>query len=118
MDKLWLIIQREYLTRVKKRSFILATILTPLAFGLFFIVVGFIFSYEDGDVKQIAISDPGNVLSVSKLPNTKSITFTKPQKDLEGLKKYVEDEKYSGVIAIPVVKNLYDKSINSFWYSS
>ena len=118
MDKLWLIIQREYLTRVKKRSFILATILTPLAFGLFFIVVGFIFSYEDGDVKQIAISDPGNVLSVSKLPNTKSITFTKPQKDLEGLKKDVEDEKYSGVIAIPVVKNLYDKSIEiNYFYS-
>ena len=111
MDKLWLIIQREYLTRVKKMSFILATILTPIAFGLFFIVVGFIFSYEDGDVKQIAISDPGNVLSVSKIPNTKSITFTKPQKDLEELKKDVEDEKYSGVIAIPVVKNLYDKSI-------
>ena len=111
MDKLWLIIQLEYLTRVKKMSFILATILTPIAFGLFFIVVGFIFSYEDGDVKQIAISDPGNVLSVSKIPNTKSITFTKPQKDLEELKKDVEDEKYSGVIAIPVVKNLYDKSI-------
>ncbi len=118
MDKLWLIVQREYLTRVKKRSFILATILTPLAFGLFFIVVGFIFSYEDGDVKQIAISDPGNVLSVSKIPNTKSITFTKPQKDLEELKKDVEDEKYSGVIAIPVIKNLYDKSIEvDYFYS-
>lgn len=118
MDKLWLIIQREYLTRVKKMSFILATILTPIAFGLFFIVVGFIFSYEDGDVKQIAISDPGNVLSVSKLPNTKSITFTKPQKDLEELKKDVENEKYSGVIAIPVVKNIYDKSIEvNYFYA-
>ena len=31
MNKLWLIIKREYLTRVKKRSFILATLLTPLA---------------------------------------------------------------------------------------
>jgi len=118
MDKLWLIVQREYLTRVKKRSFILATILTPLAFGLFIIVVGFIFSYEDGDVKQIAISDPSNVLSVSKIPNTKSITFTKPQKTLEELKKDVEDEKYSGVIAIPVIKNLYDKSIEvDYFYS-
>lgn len=118
MDKLWLIVQREYLTRVKKMSFILATILTPLAFGLFFIVVGFIFSYEDGDVKQIAISDPGNVLSVSKIPNTKSITFTKPQKDLEELKKDVENEKYSGVIAIPIIKNLYDKSIEvDYFYS-
>lgn len=118
MNKLWLIVQREYLTRVKKRSFILATILTPLAFGVFFIVVGFIFSYEDGDVKQIAISDPGNVLSISKIPNTNTITFTKPQKDLDALKKDVEEEKYSGVIAIPIVENLYDKSIEvDYFYS-
>jgi len=118
MNKLWLIIKREYLTRVKKRSFILATILTPLAFGIFFIVVGFIFAYESGDTKRIAINDPGNILSVSKIPNTKSITFTKPQKTLEELKKDVEDEKYSGVIAIPVIKNLYDKSIEvDYFYS-
>ncbi len=49
MDKLWLIIKREYLTRVKRRSFILATLLTPLAFAVFFVVVGFIFSYESDD---------------------------------------------------------------------
>lgn len=118
MNKLWLIVQREYLTRVKKRSFILATILTPLAFGLFFIIVGFIFSYESGEKKQIAISDPGNILSISKIPNTKSITFTKSQKNLEELKKEVEEEKYSGVIAIPVLSNLYDKSIEvNYFYS-
>lgn len=111
MNKLWLIIQREYLTRVKKKSFILATVLTPLAFGLFFIVVGFIFSYESGDVKKIAISDPGNMLSVSKIKNTKSIVFSKPQKDLEALKKDVLDEKYDGVIAIPIIKNIYDKNV-------
>ncbi|HFB99967.1 MAG TPA: ABC transporter permease [Phaeodactylibacter sp.] len=111
MNKLWLIIQREYLTRVKKKSFILATVLTPLAFGLFFIIVGFIFSYESGDVKKIAISDPGNILSVSKIANTKSIIFSKPQKNLEALKKDVLDKKYDGVIAIPVIKNINDKNV-------
>jgi len=39
MDKIFLVIQREYLSRVKKKSFLLATILTPLIFpaimGLF-----------------------------------------------------------------------------------
>ena len=111
MNKLWLIIKREYLTRVKKRSFILATILTPLAFGIFFIVVGFIFAYESGETKRIAVNDPGNVLSVSKIPNTKSITYSKPDKNLEELKKDVLENKYDGVIAIPVISNLYDKKI-------
>ncbi|MEM6963628.1 MAG: ABC transporter permease [Bacteroidota bacterium] len=111
MNKLWLIIQREYLTRVKKKSFILATILTPLAFGLFFIVVGFIFSYESGDTKKIAVHDPGEVLQESRIPNTKSIVFSKPEKDLETLKKEVLDNKYDGVIAIPLIKNISDKKI-------
>ena len=30
MDKIWLIIQREYLVRVRKKSFIIMTILGPL----------------------------------------------------------------------------------------
>jgi ABC-2 type transport system permease protein len=38
-NKIWLVIQREYLARVKKRSFLLATLITPLIFptilGLF-----------------------------------------------------------------------------------
>lgn len=32
MNKIWLIIQREFLSRVKKRSFLIATILVPLLF--------------------------------------------------------------------------------------
>ena len=32
MGKVWLVIKREYLSRVQKKSFLLATILTPLVF--------------------------------------------------------------------------------------
>jgi len=32
MDKILLVIQREYLSRVQKKSFLLATLLTPLIF--------------------------------------------------------------------------------------
>ena len=35
MDKIWIILEREYLQRVKKKSFILSTILTPLIFPIF-----------------------------------------------------------------------------------
>ena len=62
MDKLWLIIKREYLTRVKRRSFIIATLLTPLAFAVFFVVVVPVFQYESDDTRRIAIIDEGNVL--------------------------------------------------------
>ncbi len=32
MNKVFLVIQREYLARVKKKSFLIATLLTPLIF--------------------------------------------------------------------------------------
>ena len=78
MEKLWLIIKREYLTRVKKRSFILGTILTPIAFAFFMIVVGFIFSYEGGEKLRIAVIDKGNFLEGKDLPADQSIYFIKP----------------------------------------
>ena len=61
MEKLWLIIKREYLTRVRKRSFLLATFLTPLAFAIFFVIIGVIFSYESGETLHIAIVDEGKI---------------------------------------------------------
>ncbi|MBP7821918.1 MAG: ABC transporter permease, partial [Saprospiraceae bacterium] len=61
MNKLWLIIRREYLTRVKTKSFILTTILTPVAMLVFMAVVGVIFSYSGGDTK-ILIKDESNLL--------------------------------------------------------
>ena len=46
MNKLGLIVAREYLIKVKNWKFILTTLLTPLGFLVFFIVVGIIFNYQ------------------------------------------------------------------------
>lgn len=53
MNKINLIINREYLTRVKNKKFILTTLLTPLGFLLFFVVVGVIFSYESKKITAL-----------------------------------------------------------------
>ena len=116
MKKLWLVIKREYLTRVRKRSFILGTLLTPLGFGLFFIVVGFIFSYESDDAKTIAIIDEGNILE-NKMSDTKNLYFQFPNKSLENLKKEVEEEKFDGVLVIPKMTDLYVKDQTVYYYS-
>ncbi len=57
MDKIWLIIQREYLTRVKKKSFLVMTILGPLLFGG--LILGAVFlSSKDEIYQRVLISDP------------------------------------------------------------
>ena len=119
MNKLWLIIKREYLTRVKKRSFILATILTPIAFGLFFIVVGFIFAYEGGSEKKVVILDEGGISKESgfKSQSDGSLNFVKSTKPLAELKEEVLNGKYDGVLVIPEISDVRKKDTRVFYYS-
>ena len=56
MHKIWLIIKREYLTRVRKKTFIIATLLFPLLYiGLIF-GTGYIASQSTQNLK-VAIID-------------------------------------------------------------
>nr|HQU60171.1 ABC transporter permease [Saprospiraceae bacterium] len=105
MDKLWLIIKREYLTRVKRRSFIIATLLTPLAFAVFFVVVGLIFQYESDDSKRIAIIDEGNVLQRS-IKDEKNLYFKFVDVELDLLRENFGEFDYDGILVLPKVKDL------------
>jgi len=57
MNKTWLIIKREYITRVRNKTFLLSTFLLPLMFVLF--IAGSIFLSAKGEEKskKIAFSD-------------------------------------------------------------
>ena len=65
MNKLLLIIKREYISRVTSKSFILTTLLTPLAIVLFTAVVTLIFSYETDEIQNIAVVDEAKILDGS-----------------------------------------------------
>ena len=56
MNKIGLIIRREYLTRVRKKSFIIMSIVGPLLFALVFVIPIWLASGE-GDEKIIEILD-------------------------------------------------------------
>lgn len=116
MKKLWLIIQREYLTRVKKRSFILTTLLTPLAFALFIVVVSFIFSYESDEAKRIAIIDQGEMLN-QRIKDEKSLYFKFEKRSLEELKADYSSDKYQGILVIPKVNDIKNRSHDIYFYS-
>ena len=57
MNKISLVLQREYLTRIKKKSFIIMTILGPLLFAAMFVIPGWLATMEDDDEKVIAVLD-------------------------------------------------------------
>jgi ABC-2 type transport system permease protein len=60
MNKLKFIIAREYLTRVRKKSFIIMTILGPLLFACMMIAPVWLSQVEDKDVKTIAVIEIDN----------------------------------------------------------
>lgn len=62
LHKIWLVLKREYLTRVKSKSFIIITALTPLAFVAFIGIVVYISISESEVEKRIGILDETNVL--------------------------------------------------------
>ena len=116
MEKLWLIIQREYLTRVKKKSFLLATFLTPLAFGVFFIVIGFIFSYEGGETLHIAVVDEGKVLGQSIGKDEDQLYFHLVDASLDDLRDNFEEGKYDGILVVPPINNLRSRKHSVYYY--
>jgi ABC-2 type transport system permease protein len=116
MDKLWLIIKREYLTRVKRRSFIIATLVTPLAFAVFFIVVGFIFQYEGDDSKRIAVIDEANLLN-KRMKDQSNLYFKFEKKDLETLKEQYQELNYDGILVIPPLNDILIQNHTVYYYS-
>ncbi len=74
MNKIKLIILREYLTRVKKKSFIVMTILGPILFAAMMVVPAWLASMEDTDVKNIAVIDSSGIF-LNKISDTDYIKF-------------------------------------------
>ncbi len=72
--KLGIIIEREYLNKVKKKSFLLTTFGVPILFAAMYAVMLFIMLRTEGDSKRIAVIDNSGIV-MEKLENTKQITF-------------------------------------------
>src|SRR5262245_60094725 len=75
MNKIWLVIKREYLTRVRNKTFLLSTILLPLVIVLF--IAGSIFfaaNSMDGK-KRIAVQDNKGELAKFLKSDTSKMEF-------------------------------------------
>jgi ABC-2 type transport system permease protein len=59
MNKISLIIGREYLTRVRKKSFIIMTLIGPVLFASLIVLPGWLATVEDTSVLQIAVVEAG-----------------------------------------------------------
>lgn len=103
MNKLDIIIKREYLTRVRKRSFLILTFLGPIFFAALMIAPSLLMLKSDGldDKKAIAVLDETGWF-IGRFENTDVNTFVYQDGDLDSLKNLVFEDIYDAILYIPL----------------
>ncbi len=91
-----IIVSREYLERVKRKSFIITTILMPLFMLGLMVVPALIAMVSTPDEQRIAVIDNSGLLA-ARLQNSSEVSFTAVDSDLDAAKA---DEQYYGVLEI------------------
>jgi ABC-2 type transport system permease protein len=113
MNKIWLIIQREYISRVRKRSFLITTLLVPVIIVIFYAAIIGISMSGSSETQKIAIIDGGNLFSgnVPSADNGK-LTYTFISHETEsGFKAKYKDLGYSSFLYIPNIDVLHPAGI-------
>lgn len=100
MNKTWLIFQREFLNRVQKKSFLIATILVPLIFPAIIAIMGYAMMKQEKEagtetVQVVDISGRFSFESNSKY------SFVKVGTDLETAKSAFINSKDFALLYIP-----------------
>ena len=102
MNKIFIIIQREYLSRIKKKSFLISTILAPVGFLLLFFS-SFIIQRMGSETKHIAIIDESGIFANESFPDAAdgSYYFHIEKNKNELTARLNEKSKYDAMIVIP-----------------
>ena len=100
MKKIMLVIQREFLTRVRKRSFIVMTILGPLLMASAFVIPMYLATLTEDEVKVISVLDETGWF-YEKFANTEDIIFHYTVTDLEHAKHDMLEKDEYALLYIP-----------------
>jgi ABC-2 type transport system permease protein len=108
MNKISIIIKREYMTRVRKKSFIIMTILAPILMAGIIIVPTLVMMNQQQDFKKIAVVEDNSDLFKGVIKNTKNLEFDYLENvKLEDLKKSFQESGYYGILYIsPEIVNI------------
>ncbi len=107
MGKLQLIIRREFLAKVRNKSFIIMTFLSPLLMvGIGFFVF-FLSKKNDEKIKQITYVDASGLFTKEDFKDSKTVHYQDfTALGIDEAKKKVELGDYYGVLYIPALENL------------
>ena len=115
MNKIWLVTQREFLTRVKKRSFIVMSMLGPILFASFFALTFYFSTTGDTEVRKIAVIDSSGIF-IKKIPDTKFLHFEYVISNLPRMKKLLGKTDYYGILFISPIVAYSPRAVQFYSY--
>ena len=114
MNHLPLIIKREYLTKVRNKSFIIMTVLSPLLFIGLFTVVAFLSQVNNDKVKDISVLDQTGLFSSDFKSNDTYKYHQLNNTELSIAKDLTKSSDYYGLL---VISNLNENQTNVQFFS-
>ena len=116
MSKIGLILEREYISRIKKKSFIIMTLLSPVLFAALIILPSWFAMSGSSDLKKVAVIDQTGLFSES-LKNTSNLEFDFIQASPEEYKKELQTGAHSSLLVItPAEDSLQNPVIKLYAY--
>ena len=112
MNKILLVIQREYLTRIQKKSFWVASLLGPILITAIYAVPIWL-ATQDKEVKRIEILDESGLFQMSDLVD-KEVEFKLVKKPVSDLKSSFTKEGYAAFVHLPKDHLTHSKDIKIY----
>lgn len=114
LKKIKIIIIREFLVRVRKKSFIIVTLLTPILMAALMAVPTLMMTIKDNEQHKIMVIDPGGTAR-EILQDTEDVSFVF---SVNGrLEDFKRDFKQDGLYAVCVVNQEEGKDLTVSMYS-
>lgn len=102
MGKIWIIVQREYISRVKRKSFLITTLLAPLGFLLLISSSILISTYSEGKMNVAIVDETG--LFTDMPADGQDVHFFKVNGEYDVLANELSGKaqpKYEAIIHVP-----------------
>lgn len=119
MDKLKLIIAREYLNKVKNKTFIIMTFLGPLLMVGMIVLISFITKTSMEKKRVVSYIDQSELFSAEDFENSKTLEFINISNlDLETAKSTIKNTEQYGLLYIPKGKTIEEVASNIAFFSA
>ena len=117
MDKLGLIIKREYLAKVRNKSFIVMTILSPILIVGMILLIVYLTKVNDGEKRIVTVLNESNFFS-NQLEANESVSYIHFKDiSLNQAKDSTMALGYFGLLHIPKGSNMEDVAKSTFLYT-